>query len=654
MYLEKIIFDNRAPFEHLEIDFKDKGVNVLTAINGKGKTTILSHIADAFYELARPAFPREFEGKETKLYRVSSPNYDLNPNKTSIVYLRFRDGEEILDYIDITGKCSKEEYDKIIKIENKIDYNSFSDELNDQNFIRFWPFDRDNWPINRKKHKKAKKIFYSNLLTFFPSYRFEIPAYLNNVYSKPLEYSIKNSFNGYLTNPLEVVSDISSLANWFLDVLLDFKINGTTQFPTQEDSVLKNMNIILSSALSSKKYKGVIRFGIGRRNSGATRIAIMNDIENRSVLICPSIFQLSSGELALLSIFGEILRQADNNRNNIQLTEIQGIVLIDEIDKHLHITLQKEILPKMFELFPKIQFIVSSHSPFFNMGLAERLPENHMIFDLDNNGISCSATKNEQYEEVFQMMIGENERYANLYNDLKDKLTTLSKPLVITEGKTDVIHLKAALQKLNITDIDVEFYEIKEDWGDSKLKNLLENLAKVRQSRRIIGIFDRDNEKDTFIKFTTTDSTQYKEIGIEGSNVYGFCIPSLENDRYNNEIKISIEHYYKKENLQQETKEKRRIFLGEEFYESGNSKDGKYQTKISQIQNKIKVNGIIDDKVFERDDLEQKNNIALTKNDFANLVLNDSEFAKDFDFSDFKKIFSLIKEIIELPNKEIL
>lgn len=41
-----------------------------------------------------------------------------------------------------------------------------------------------------------------------------------------------------------------------------------------------------------------------------------------------------------------------------------GIVLIDEVDKHLHITLHFSILPKLFELFPNIQFIVSSHSPF--------------------------------------------------------------------------------------------------------------------------------------------------------------------------------------------------------------------------------------------------------------------------------------------------
>ena len=39
-YLEKAIFVNRAPFEHLELNFKENGINVLTAVNGKGKTTI--------------------------------------------------------------------------------------------------------------------------------------------------------------------------------------------------------------------------------------------------------------------------------------------------------------------------------------------------------------------------------------------------------------------------------------------------------------------------------------------------------------------------------------------------------------------------------------------------------------------------------------
>ena len=96
-----------------------------------------------------------------------------------------------------------------------------------------------------------------------------------------------------------------------------------------------------------------------------------------------------------------------------------------------------------------------------------------------------------------------------------------------------------------------------------------------------------------------------------------------------------------------EDKNGRRLFLGEEFFESGISKDGKYQTKIKEIQNKIKINGVIDDKVYSRDDLEMKTNIALTKNYFSDLI-SDDEYSKDFDFSNFKKIYDIIKEIIEL------
>ena len=42
----------------------------------------------------------------------------------------------------------------------------------------------------------------------------------------------------------------------------------------------------------------------------------------------------------------------------------QGIVLIDELETHLHIELQKKILPFLTEFFPKIQFIVTTHSQY--------------------------------------------------------------------------------------------------------------------------------------------------------------------------------------------------------------------------------------------------------------------------------------------------
>ena len=478
MYLEKIIFDNRAPFEHLEIDFKSCGVNVLTAINGKGKTSILSHITDAFYELARPAYPQEFEGKENKLYRVSSPLYNMTSSKPSIVYFRFKDGEVIYDYLDIRGNCTNNQYDNTINVNGKIDYNSFQAELVQQNFAKYW---------NIKSNDIRKKMFEQNVLTYFPSYRYELPAYLNDSYSNPLKYSINNRFSGYLPNHIEVISDITSFSNWLLDVLLDMKLGERIQLfrddknnvipftlHAQENVVLNNLNNILSNTLSSKKYKGHVRFGIGRRNGGMARIAIMNDVDNeKHYQVCPSIFQLSSGELALISIFGEIIHQADNNVNNTPLENIKGIVIIDEIEKHLHITLQKEILPKMFALFPNVQFIVSSHSPFLNMGLATELSGKHRIFDLDHNGISCSATKNDLYEEVYNLMIDENNRFAKLCEDLTVKLESLTKPLIITEGKTDIKHILKAKEKLGVTDLD--FDTIQEDQqpaGETNLNNL--------------------------------------------------------------------------------------------------------------------------------------------------------------------------------------
>ena len=65
-YVERIIIHNRAPFEHIDLEFKDKSISVLTALNGKGKTTILSYIVDAWIELTRKTYSESYTGKEDK------------------------------------------------------------------------------------------------------------------------------------------------------------------------------------------------------------------------------------------------------------------------------------------------------------------------------------------------------------------------------------------------------------------------------------------------------------------------------------------------------------------------------------------------------------------------------------------------------------
>lgn len=646
MYLEKIIFDNRAPFEHLEIDFKNSGVNVITAINGKGKTTILSHIADAFYELARPAYPQEFEGKENKLYRVSSPLHNITSSKPSIVYFRFKDGEDKYDYIDVRDKCTKEQYDATIDVDNKIDYNNFQKRLTQQNFSKYW---------NVQNNDIRKKLFEQNVLTYFPSYRFELPAYLNDSYSNPLKYSIDSKFSGYLSNQIEIISDISSFSNWLLDVLLDMKIGEKIQYyrdsnnniipvtiPAQENVVLNNLNDILSQTLSSKKYNGRVRFGIGKRNGGLSRIAIMNDVDDNHYQICPSIFQLSSGELALISIFGEILHQADNNENNMPLEKIKGIVVIDEIEKHLHITLQKEILPKMFALFPNVQFIVSSHSPFLNMGLAAELSGKHMIFDLDHNGISCSATKNDLYEEVYNLMIDENNRFAKLCEDLTVKLESLTKPLVITEGKTDIKHILKAKEKLGVTDLEFDvIQDNQQPDGDSNLHKLLEQAAHIGNKNIIIGVFDRDIKKT--VEDIEKNGQQIKDFG---NNVYAFCIPLPESRRINGEEDISIEFLYSDEEIHSTLNNGCSLFFGDEF----SARTGRHnidKTLTLSNQSDRGKHKIVENNGGQAVYNEKEENILAKKDDFANAISADEIKISEESWNNFKPIFDTIRLILQ-------
>ena len=76
--------------------------------------------------------------------------------------------------------------------------------------------------------------------------------------------------------------------------------------------------------------------------------------------------EMSDGYKNTLSMIGDIAyRMAVLNPTlgDQVLRETPGIVLIDEIDLHLHPKWQQRILNDLNEIFPKIQFIVSSHAP---------------------------------------------------------------------------------------------------------------------------------------------------------------------------------------------------------------------------------------------------------------------------------------------------
>jgi len=74
--------------------------------------------------------------------------------------------------------------------------------------------------------------------------------------------------------------------------------------------------------------------------------------------------QLSDGERNLIALTGELARRmAVASPKSDDPRQLEGVVLIDEIEQHIHPGLQREILPRLRRAFPRIQFIVSTHSP---------------------------------------------------------------------------------------------------------------------------------------------------------------------------------------------------------------------------------------------------------------------------------------------------
>ncbi|MDE7477135.1 MAG: AAA family ATPase [Lachnospiraceae bacterium] len=95
-----------------------------------------------------------------------------------------------------------------------------------------------------------------------------------------------------------------------------------------------------------------------------------------------SLEELSDGYSSVIQIVSDLILRMDKNwllSGEISQYDIEGIVLIDEIETHLHIGLQKKIMPFLTEFFPRLQFIVTTHSPYILNSLS-----NAKVYDLEN------------------------------------------------------------------------------------------------------------------------------------------------------------------------------------------------------------------------------------------------------------------------------
>lgn len=123
------------------------------------------------------------------------------------------------------------------------------------------------------------------------------------------------------------------------------------------------------------------------------------DIETFAFTICqaghdPFDFNsMSMGYAAVFDIIGDLIMRMESKRRY----DLEGLVLIDEIETHLHVDLQKKIVPILTQLFPNIQFVLTTHSPFILNSTA-----NAVVYDLEKKLLVKDGLTDLPYEGVVE------------------------------------------------------------------------------------------------------------------------------------------------------------------------------------------------------------------------------------------------------------
>lgn len=166
-----------------------------------------------------------------------------------------------------------------------------------------------------------------------------------------------------------------------------------------------------------------------------------------------SILDLATGFRNIIAMIGDMINRFSKTQTVENYRDLKGIVIIDEFDIHLHPKYQKLFVEKLTELFPKIQFIVSTHSPIPLLGA----PENSVI-------INVSRTREE----------GIKAELLNIDFSVLTPNSILSSPIF---GFQDLIPESKSDDKMIRT--EDTFQEV--EFNDQLKKNINEFLTEDRQ-----------------------------------------------------------------------------------------------------------------------------------------------------------------------------
>lgn len=614
MYLEQISLTNTGPIEALkfELPFSNTGNPIpvfLVGKNGSGKSTALSYIVNAIVAAKAEVFD-DTEVEPGKVFRLRSPQFIRHGSVYSHASLKFSDDVSLEEWqltkprkvleTQLTASAPSDSWKQIPE--------------GDTDSFEFKPIVRQPFGGSPGAAEKLRTAYNEGCVLYFPPNRFEEPSWLNelNLRSESV-FGKRKNIQGLTQRRIFSDVQIGVTTNWLLNVVLDQLVyekktipvatmaDGASQpiFQTAEvfdgpnSNILNALTQILVAVFSDRGCDDV-KITLGNKRNRTLRVSLLKEGTTFSVI--PDLFSLSSGESAIFALFSTILRDFDFGTTQFSnLSDVRGIVVIDEVDLHLHLNLQRRVLPKLFAMFPSVQFIITTHSPLLLLGMQEEFGSEGFLVASLPDGQPVAPEMFGEFDAAYSALQA-TERFED---ELQARVKESARPLLLTEGRSDVIIVNEAWARLrpglespfDVIPAGIDPNESTRNGGAESLRRQLEFLP-ATTNRPIAGVFDNDragNEKFKGLNKTAFEpwSDQSLTRKHHTANVWGMLLPVpperkkwvTANDltqRY-----LSIEHFFSDDVLREHSLIGPSI-LGTEVFEV-NDKKMKFAELVSQL-----------------------------------------------------------------------
>lgn len=171
--------------------------------------------------------------------------------------------------------------------------------------------------------------------------------------------------------------------------------------------------------------------------------------------------ELSAGYSAVLDIVADLILKMQSQNDVVRAYEKEGIALIDEIETHLHLELQRVILPLLTTIFPNIQFIVTTHSPFILNSL-----ENAVAFDLEHRAPIEDLTEY-SYEALAEGYFGVRTESSEIQMRLQRMEELIRAQQLSVSDKSELEMYLNDFDKIPeavAPAVKAKYYELKREW----------------------------------------------------------------------------------------------------------------------------------------------------------------------------------------------